>query len=79
VKQKDFITIIIIVFISGLISYFIANAIIGAPKNRSRKVEVVEKISDEFNTPDPKYFNSESINPTKLIEIGDTNNPTPFH
>ena len=78
-KQKDFLTIGLIVFISGLISYFVANALIGSPSKHNVKVEKVEAISSDFNKPDSKYFNAQSINPTKLIEIGDGNNQKPFN
>jgi ABC-type maltose transport system permease subunit len=77
-KQKDIAMIIIMIFISALGSFFVSRLIVTSPENRSEKVEVVDKISSEFKQPNSKYFNSNSINPTKLIQIGDNPNPTPF-
>ncbi len=78
-KQKDFILIIVVVFISGFVSLFVTKLVIAPPKNRQQKVEVVEAISTEFNKPSDKYFNSNSVDPTKLIQIGNNTNPTPFN
>lgn len=77
-KQKDIVLIIVVVFISGVISLVVSNLIIAPPKNRQAKVEVVEKISSDFAKPDTKFFNGNSNDPTKLIQIGDNPNPTPF-
>ncbi len=77
-KQKDIIIIIVVVFISGVASFFISNALFSSPQKRTVEVEVVEPISTEFKTPDPQYFNSKSIDPTKLIQIGNQDNQQPF-
>ncbi len=78
-KQKDIALIIVIVFISGVISIFISKLVITPPKNRQQKVEVVQAITTEFNKPDSKYFNSSAIDPTKLIQIGNNSNTAPFN
>ena len=77
-KQKDIITIIVIVFMSAVVSFFASNALISSPKNRQSKVEVVEPIGSEFNRPDEKYFNSKAVNPTQKIQIGGDPNTKPF-
>jgi len=77
-KQKDIALLIVVVFISGFVSFFISRILITSPKNRSEKVEVVQKISSEFPTPDVRYFNSSAHDPTQFINIGDTTNPVPF-
>ena len=77
-KQKDTALILVIVFLSGIFSFFIANFFVKPPGKNPTKVEVVEKISSDFKSPDTKYFNSQSVNPTKLIQIGDNSNSTPF-
>jgi hypothetical protein len=78
-KQKDLMLIIVVVFISAVLSFVLSNAVISSPKSRQQKVEVVEKITPDFPQPDHKYFNSESIDPTLLIRIGDNTNTTPFN
>jgi len=77
-KQKDIALIIIIVFVSAVASFFISNALFASPENRQQKVEVVEAITSDFPKPSGKYFNSDSIDPTQLIQIGNSTNPDPF-
>lgn len=78
-KQKDIIVIIVVGFFSVVISFVLSAKLFDSPKNRNTEVEIVQKISPEFLTPDPKYFNDKSLNPTKLIQIGDSANPQPFN
>lgn len=77
-KQKDWFLIVIIVFISAILS-FVLSGILIKPAKKGDKVEVVESISSEFPQPDPKYFNLTSVDPTQVIRIGDNNNTTPFN
>ncbi len=77
-KQKDIVLIVAVSLISGVLSFFISRLLFTSPKNRQQQVEVVEKISADFPIPDKKYFNPNAVNPTKLIQIGDTPNPQPF-
>lgn len=78
-KTKDWITIAVIVVFSTVLSFVICNALIGGKKIGHQKVEVVSPITDEFNLPDQKYFNKDSVNPTQLIQIGNDTNQTPFN
>lgn len=78
-KQKDFALIIIIAFISAVISFVVSNKIFVTPANRQQEVEVVDKISPDFTTPARKYFNSNSIDPTQTNQIGSDNNQNPFN
>jgi hypothetical protein len=78
-KQKDIILIIILVFISGIVSFFVSNALFASPKNREQQVEKVDVITSDFPTPDSKYFNNNSLDPTQTIKIGDSSNPNPFN
>lgn len=77
-KQKDIALIILVSFVSAIASFFISNALFTSPRNRQQQVEVVEKITADFPDPDPKYFNTNAINPTQLIEIGEDPNLQPF-
>lgn len=78
-KQKDFVLIIVMVFISAVIALVLSRWLFASPKNRSQKTEVVDVIGSEFPAPSPKYFNVTSVNPTKQIEIGGSSNPNPFN
>jgi hypothetical protein len=77
-KQKDIALIVVIVFIAGLISYFVSGLIVDKIGGKNQIVEEVGSISSDFNPPDPDYFNGDSINPTQIIQIGDGNNPDPI-
>lgn len=77
-KQKDIALIIVIVFISAVISYFVSNAVFGSQKSRHQQYEVVQSITTDFPKADPHYFNSTAFDPTKSITIGQNNNPDPF-
>lgn len=77
-KQKDIAIIIAVVFVSGVLSFFISNALFASPKNLQTKVEVVDPITADFPEPDNRYFNNESVNPTQTITIGDGQNQQPF-
>jgi hypothetical protein len=79
VKQKDIALIIVIVVISGVLSLFISRLLFATPADRAQQVEVVEQINSSFPTPDPTYFNSQSVDPTQLIQIGNNNNSNPFN
>lgn len=78
-KQKDVALIIIIVFISAVISLFASKALFASPANRRQQAEVVQPISADFPKPDSHYFNSQAFDPTQPITIGQSANPQPFN
>ena len=78
-KQKDWLIIAMVVIVGGIFSLILSNLLISSPKNRSEKVEVVDVITDQFSTPDKKYFNESSFDPTRIIQIGDNGNTKPFN
>jgi len=77
-KQKDIILIIVVVFISGVISIFGSKFFISTPKNRKQTVEVVTPITDDFPIPSNQYFNENSVDPTTNVTIGNSTNTQPF-
>jgi len=78
VKQKDIALILVIIFISGVVSLFASKAIFNSPKNSQQQVAVVQPISSSFQQPDTHYFNNQAIDPTQLITIGQSPNADPF-
>lgn len=78
-KQKDIALIIVLAFISGIISFFVSNMLFASPKNRQQEVAKVDVITSDFPQPDSKYFNKDAIDPTQTIQIGDGSNPNPFN
>jgi hypothetical protein len=78
-KQKDIALIIVVVVISGMVSFFVARLFFLKPQTRQVKAEYVQPISTDFARPSAKYFNKSSINPTQQIQIGDAVNATPYN
>jgi len=78
-KQKDILLIVVVVVVSGMFSFLLSKFLFTIPKDRQTKVEVVQPISASFTQPDKRYFNADSIDPTKSITIGDTQNSQPFN
>lgn len=78
IKKKDILLIVVIAIFAGVFSLVISNAFFTSGNERNLTAEIVQTISPEFKEPDKEVFNERAIDPTKLIEIGDTNNPEPF-
>lgn len=78
-KQKDILLIVVVAIVSGVVSVAVSKVLIAPAKNRQQKVEIVEPINATFGQPDSKYFNSNSVDPTQLITIGNNTNPQPFN
>lgn len=78
-KQKDIALIIIFAVLSAVISFVLSGKIFVTPANRQQPVEVVDKISTEFQLPDARYFNASSINPTVQSQLGTDTNQNPFN
>lgn len=77
-KQKDIALIIVLAAMSAVVSFLVSGWLFGKPADREQKTEVVDAITSDFALPDSRYFNSNAIDPTQLIQIGDANNPNPF-
>jgi len=79
VKQKDIALIVLIAGISAVASFVVSNKLFVTPANRQQQVEVVDVIDPSFTTPNNKYFNSNSIDPTQNSQLGTNNNENPFN
>lgn len=77
-KQKDIALIIVIAAISAVVSFFVSSKLFVTPSNRQQQVEVVDPITATFQTPDSKYFNSNSIDPTQQAQTAADGNQNPF-
>jgi hypothetical protein len=78
-KKKDIPVILVIVFVSAVISLIVSKAIFAPPKNRQQAVDVVQPITTDFPSVDSHYFNHNSVDPTQLITIGQNANTNPFN
>ncbi|HSW65913.1 MAG TPA: hypothetical protein VLI54_02140 [Bacillota bacterium] len=78
-KQKDLALVLVLAFIGAIVSFFVSNVLFASPKNRQQQAEKVDVITANFPSPPPRYFSSNSINPTLPVQIGNNNNPNPFN
>ena len=78
-KQKDIALIIVIVGASALFSFLIFNLLFGSKTNAKMQVEVIDPISANFQLPNDKYFNENSVNLTQIITIAPDQNQDPFN
>jgi hypothetical protein len=77
-KSRDIAVILVVAFIAALASFGISRVIFGGQKTHNLTAPTVEQIVSDFNKPDAKYFNGQSIDITRAITIGDTTNPDPL-
>jgi mannitol-specific phosphotransferase system IIBC component len=77
-KQKDIATIAVVAIVAAVISLLVTQTIFVSKKSRELTAETVEPINATFNQPDKTVFNQNAINPTQLIQIGDSTRSTPF-
>ena len=70
-KKSDIITVILIASIGTVIAAFMTNAILGNPDERSVSFNSISVIAPDLDEPDPEMFNSEAINPTVEVYVGD--------
>ncbi len=77
-RRKDIMVIVIVAVFAAVFSVVISKIFFTSASQRNLTAETVQPINADFQTPDPAVFNNNAIDPTKLIQIGDTTNPQPF-
>jgi len=77
-KKNDIALLILIASITLVISFLIVKSLFGEPQAQQTKVEKVEAISATLETPSVRIFNTNAINPTVVIQIGNPANQQPF-
>lgn len=77
-QRKDMMIIVVVAIFAGVFSLVISRVFFTGSSQRNLEAETVQPITSDFQKPDPAVFNDQAIDPTKLIEIGDTTNPQPF-
>ena len=70
-KKSDIAMIVLIASMSMLVAYFVAKGVVGDVQNQSVKVKVADPISSTVEDPDPQTFNTNAINPTVEVIIGE--------
>lgn len=77
-KQNDILAMVLIVAIAGIISYFVANTVVGSPKNNPVEIEQVTAIQGQFPAPDSRVFNDKAVDPTVEINGDGQSSDQPF-
>lgn len=77
-KQKDIAMVAVVAIVAAATSYFIANKLFVTPKIRNQQYQIVDPLSSRFDPPDSRFFNENSINPTRDTTLENTNQ-TPFN
>ena len=77
-KKNDIAILVLIASVSLVVSFLVVKAFFGEPQSLETKVEKVEAISAQIKEPDAKIFNTDAINPTVVIQIGNPSNQQPF-
>ncbi len=77
-NKKDLTTILAVALFAGVASLVLSSIIITPKSTKGLKAPTIDKIDSTFQRPDKRYFNDQSLNPTQLIEIGDSPNAKPF-
>lgn len=78
-KQKDIAMVAVVAVFSIIVATFASNLIIGKGGGKQQQAETVDAISATFDQPNKDYFNSQSVDPTQIIRIGDNSNQAPFN
>ena len=77
-KKSVIALLALIVSLTLVISFLVVKAIFGEATNQATKVEKAESISANLVAPSPTIFNHDAINPTVVIQIGNSGNQQPF-
>lgn len=79
-KQNDIITLIVTIFVAVVLSILVSNSLFSSNPNKlNDTVYQAPRISSSFKLPSSKYFNSQSIDPTQIINIAPSNNQQIFN
>ena len=69
-KNTDIALVIMIALVATVISYFVGNALLGDPNEKVTSVEYMDVISSDVGDPDVESFNSDALNPTVEVYVG---------
>lgn len=71
-KRTDIALIVLIAAVSAGIAYFVANSLLGNMTEQGVKVQTIDPITSVVESPDPKIFNAQAINPSVEVNINNT-------
>ena len=70
-RQSDIFTVLLVGTIGVIASFFLVNMLLGDPNEKSVTFKTIEVVDAGLAAPDPEVFNSEAINPTVEVFVGD--------
>ncbi|HAC56660.1 TPA: hypothetical protein DCF80_04095 [Candidatus Saccharibacteria bacterium] len=77
-KKSDIALLILIVSVSLGVAYFVGQSLLGSRTQQPVPVEKTEAITSDVKEPDARVFNTDAINPSVPINIGNSTNQEPF-
>lgn len=77
-KKNDLGVMVAVAIFAVVFSLILSNLLFTPKSTKGLKAQKIDAIQSAFQKPDKKFFNSDSINPTQLIQIGDSPNAQPF-
>ena len=69
-KKTDLFAIVVIAVVGTVAAFFICNALLGDPNEKSVTFKTINPISSKLESPDPEIFNADAINPTVEVYVG---------
>ena len=69
-KNSDIAMVILVSFVSVVVSYLLGNAIMGDPNDRVETIQYMTPISNTIEQPDIETFNPHALNPTVEVYVG---------
>lgn len=70
-KKSDIVTVSFIAIIGFFVSFFLVQALVGDPDKETVEVKTIEVVSNEVAEPSSDTFNSQALNPTVEVFVGD--------
>jgi mannitol-specific phosphotransferase system IIBC component len=71
-KRTDIAMIVLIAAVSAGLAYFVANSVLGNMTEQNVKVKTIDPITSVIQSPDPKLFTENAINPSVEVNINTT-------
>lgn len=70
-KRSDIVSIILVASVGMIATFFLGQAVLGDPNEKSVSYKVVQEITDDLQMPDEEVFNADAVNPTVEVYVGD--------
>jgi len=76
-KPKD-LGLIAGAIVLGIVVSVVVSKLVFVSPTSGQQVDIVPTLPVSFPSPDSRYFNKSSLDPTQFIRIGNNSNPNPF-